>query len=160
MVSVDMLLQSCVAAKATILDIRPGMPPQLTAVGDVWLAPMPPLTGEQSRVLCLSIVHNAQEEFLEEDGELDFDYVTPAGDRFTVHMTLEEDGISALFMKVPEPARVAAGSADGVLEDDRPREGEGGAGVPVPVRPKSPVLTGSAARPLPPDDELPPYMDS
>jgi hypothetical protein len=168
MLTVDQLLQSCVTAGATIIDIWPGLPPTFTSVGDVHVTPLPALTEEQARILCLSILVSAQEMQLEEDGEIDFDYITLDGERFTVNMVSGETGVSAVCMKVPNLARVMAGAKATLMANgDPPDDGDGlggGAdaegGLGVRPRPKVPVLTGGAARPIPPDDALPPYFDS
>jgi hypothetical protein len=168
MLSVDQLLQSCVATGATILDLRPGFLPTFTSVGDVYVTPLPALTEEQARILCLSILVSAQEAQLEEDGEIDFDYITPEGERFTVNMVSGPAGVSAVFMKVPNLTRVMAGAKATLMANgDPPDDGDslGGmadaeGGLGVRPRPKVPVLAGGAARPIPPDDALPPYFDS
>jgi hypothetical protein len=160
-VAVDQLLYSCIAHNGSAVHLKPGRSPLVRIARDMFDFELPLLTEPQVQALCLSIVTSDQEAQLEQDGELDFDYVVDGNYRFSVSIFKTVAGICATFMKVPPP-RVAAGTSTGGGGDDNCgfRDSDGGTGVPARVRPKPPILVGSGARPIPPDDALPPYFDS
>ncbi len=101
-VSLDELLRTTVAMKASDLHLTRGAPPTIRRDGGLRpLEGQPELDGESLRRSVYQILTQKQRERFEEELELDFAYQVPGGARFRVNLYQQRDQLGAAFRVIP-----------------------------------------------------------
>jgi hypothetical protein len=158
------LLRECVEVQASSLMIKPGLPPVIRVQGQLKPTRYARVTPEETLALCKPVVADEVWAQLEEQGEVEFEYVLGNEGGFVVNLfrSLGQVSVVANSTVIARPAPPpmedlkAAPSiachppAIKTLPEDEPGDqGEADAGWPTLALPVGPQRSGSAAK-LPP----------
>ena len=100
--TLEQLLKSIKAYKASDLHLNVGSEPMLRLDGKLTPLNLPKLTNEDVTELCYSILTEKQKAKLEETLELDFSYEIPGVSRFRANYFYEREHLAAVFRIIPE----------------------------------------------------------
>jgi len=100
--TLEQLLKSIKAYKASDLHLNVGSEPMLRLDGKLTPLNLPKLTNEDITELCYSILTERQKAKFEEELELDFSYEIPGVSRFRANYYYERENIAAVFRIIPE----------------------------------------------------------
>ncbi len=101
MATLHQLLKVMVDQGASDLHITTGSPPQLRIHGRLHPVNMPPLTANDTRQLCYSILTEAQKHRFEEDNELDLAFGVKGLARFRANLFVQRGAAAAVFRMIP-----------------------------------------------------------
>jgi len=100
--TLEQLLKSIKAYKASDLHLNVGSEPMLRLDGKLTPLNLPKLTNEDVTELCYSILTEKQKAKFEETLELDFSYEIPNVSRFRANYFYEREHLAAVFRIIPE----------------------------------------------------------
>jgi len=94
-------LQLMLEAGASDLHITQNSPPQVRVHGSLQPLAWPPLTADDTRTLCYSLLTEAQKKKFEEDSELDFSFAAKDVSRFRGNLFLQKGAVGGAFRAIP-----------------------------------------------------------
>ena len=100
-VSIHQLLKTMTEQGASDLHITTGCPPQLRIDGNMVQMKLPPLSPQESKQLCYSILTDAQKRRFEEDNELDFSFGVKGLARFRGNVFMQRGALAGVFRLIP-----------------------------------------------------------
>lgn len=100
MISLHQLLKAAVKQNASDLHIVAGSPPALRIDGKMARVKTDPLTVEEARRICYSIMTDTQKSEFEENKELDFSFGIKNMARFRVNVFYQRGAVSGVFRKI------------------------------------------------------------
>jgi twitching motility protein PilT len=86
---------------ASDLHITQESPPLIRVHGELKPLAYPPLTANDTRTLCYSLLTEAQKKKFEEDSELDFSFAAKGVSRFRGNLFLQKGAVGAAFRAIP-----------------------------------------------------------
>ena len=96
------LLDAAIHAQASDVHLTAGSPPQLRVDGSLRpLKQYPPLSSEETRVLCEELLNPSQIERLDEELELDLSFSFENKARFRLNIFKQQDSLAAAFRLIP-----------------------------------------------------------
>ena len=95
------LLRSMVERGASDLHITVGTPPQFRVDGEVAPERMPPVTDEEARDLCYTLLTQEQRETFERDMELDFSFSVRNLCRFRANIYVQKGSVAIALRTIP-----------------------------------------------------------
>ena len=101
MISIIQILQMAIKEKASDVHIVAGNPPILRVNGKVVRLNMDPLTLEQSKNLCYSLISSKQKGEFESKKDLDFSFAVDESARFRGHLFYQKRSIGGSFRQIP-----------------------------------------------------------
>jgi twitching motility protein PilT len=101
MIELQKLLELVIEQKASDLHITTGSPPQLRIDGKLAGIDIPPLTPNDTKRLCYSILTDAQRHKFEEEFELDFSFGIKGLSRFRGNIFMQRGAVSGAFRALP-----------------------------------------------------------
>ena len=101
MVVLDQLLESCVHHDGSDLHLKADSPPLVRIHGDLLPFEIDPLTPDQVRFLCLSVLSDTQRTRFEEEMELDFAYEIKGLARFRGNLYVQRGHVGGAFRVIP-----------------------------------------------------------
>lgn len=101
MISLLQLLKLAVDQKASDLHIVAGSPPCLRIEGKIIRVKTDPLTAEQTRHLCYSVLKDQQKSNFESTKELDFSFDVKDLSRFRGNYFFQKNAVSGVFRRIP-----------------------------------------------------------
>src|SRR5579871_4555330 len=101
MVLLDQLLESCVYNEGSDLHIKADSSPMIRIYGDLVQLDMDPLTAEEARWLCMSVLTDTQKARFEDDYELDFAYEIKGLARFRGNLYVQRGNVGGAFRVIP-----------------------------------------------------------
>ncbi|MEW6775450.1 MAG: type IV pilus twitching motility protein PilT [Bdellovibrionota bacterium] len=100
-VNLHQLLKAMIEKGASDLHITTGSPPQLRIDGDLTPLKVPPLTAQDTKQLCYSILTDAQKHQFEEQNELDLSFGVKGLSRFRGNVFMQRGAVAAAFRTIP-----------------------------------------------------------
>jgi twitching motility protein PilT len=107
MVLLDQLLESCVYHEGSDLHIKADSPPLVRIYGDLLPMEMDPLTADEVRWLCFSVLTETQRARFEEELELDFAYEIKGLARFRGNLYVQRGYVGGAFRVIPYKIQTA-----------------------------------------------------
>ncbi len=104
-VSVQRFLELVVERKATDLHISAESPPLIRIDGELTALPFPPLSSNETKNLCYSLLTDSQRHRFEEESELDFSFGIRGLSRFRGNLFLQKGSVGAAFRLIPYEVR-------------------------------------------------------
>ncbi len=101
MIRLDELLEACVQNDGSDLHIKADSPPLVRIFGDLLPLDLEPLTSEEARWLCFSILTDIQKARFEEELELDFAYEIQGLARFRGNIYVQRGHVGGAFRVIP-----------------------------------------------------------
>ncbi len=101
MISMIQVLKTAVQQSASDIHITPGVPPMLRVCGEMIHLNVDPLTSEQSKELCYSIITDRQKTIVENTKDLDFSFAIEKSSRFRGHIYYQKQTIAGCFRQIP-----------------------------------------------------------
>lgn len=101
MANLHQLLKTMIEKGASDLHITTGTPPQLRVDGKLFPLKMPALTPPETKLLCYSILTDAQKHKFEEHNELDLSFGVKGLARFRANIYLQRGAVSGAFRVIP-----------------------------------------------------------
>ncbi|MBC8188215.1 MAG: type IV pilus twitching motility protein PilT [Proteobacteria bacterium] len=95
------LLKAMIEQGASDLHITTGTPPQLRIDGKLHPLKMPPLSPQETKQLCYSVLTDAQKHRFEETNELDLSFSVQKLSRFRGNVFVQRGNISGAFRAIP-----------------------------------------------------------
>jgi twitching motility protein PilT len=95
------LLKAMIEKGASDLHITTGSPPQLRIDGKLHPLKMPPLTPQETKQLCYSVLTDAQKHRFEETNELDLSFSVQKLSRFRGNVFVQRGNVSGAFRAIP-----------------------------------------------------------
>ncbi len=95
------MLKTMVEKGASDLHITTGTPPQIRIRGSLYPLDMPPLSAQDTKQLCYSILTEAQKHRFEEDMEVDLSFGIKGLARFRVNMFVQRGAVAGVFRMIP-----------------------------------------------------------
>ncbi len=95
------LLKIMAEQEASDLHITVNTPPQIRVRGFLYRLDMPPLTAQDTKRLCYSVLTDAQKHHFEEEQELDLSFGIKDLARFRVNIFLQKGAVAGAFRMVP-----------------------------------------------------------
>jgi twitching motility protein PilT len=95
------LLKAMVEKDASDLHITVGSPPQIRVDGLLTPLKVPPLTAQDCRQLCYSVLTDAQRKTFEETNELDASFGVKSLSRFRANIFMQRGAVSGVFRQIP-----------------------------------------------------------
>lgn len=86
---------------ASDLHITTGSPPKLRVDGDLVPLKLPPLTPQETKQICYSILTDAQKHKFEETNELDLSFGVKNLARFRANVFMQRGAVAAAFRQIP-----------------------------------------------------------
>ncbi|HZR82096.1 MAG TPA: type IV pilus twitching motility protein PilT [Candidatus Binatia bacterium] len=102
------LFEQMHAQNASDLHLAAGAPPMIRVHGDVAPLPYEPLTPNDTKQLCYSVLTEQQKKKFEEEAELDFSFGVQGLSRFRGNLFLQKGAVGAVFRAIPEKTPVLA----------------------------------------------------
>ena len=100
-VNLHQLLKAMVEHGASDLHLTTGTPPQLRVNGELTPLKLTPLTPQETKRLCYSILTDAQKSKFEEDNELDLSFGVKNLARFRANIYMQRGATAAAFRAIP-----------------------------------------------------------
>jgi twitching motility protein PilT len=101
MANLHQLLKAMIEKTASDLHITTGSPPQLRIDGRLVPLKMPPLTAQDTKQLCYSILTDAQKHRFEESNELDLSFGVKGLARFRCNVFTQRGAVAGAFRTIP-----------------------------------------------------------
>ncbi|HZP80527.1 MAG TPA: type IV pilus twitching motility protein PilT [Chthonomonadaceae bacterium] len=101
MLSLDQLLEACVYNQGSDLHIKADSPPLVRIHGEILQLDLDPLTADEARWLCYSILSDTQKARFEEEFELDFAYEIKGVARFRGNCYVQRGNVGGAFRVIP-----------------------------------------------------------
>jgi twitching motility protein PilT len=95
------LLKVMIEKGASDLHITTGTPPQLRIDGKLHPLKMPPLSSQETKQLCYSVLTDAQKHRFEETNELDLSFSVQKLSRFRGNVFVQRGNVSGAFRAIP-----------------------------------------------------------
>jgi twitching motility protein PilT len=95
------LLKAMIEKGASDLHITTGSPPQLRIDGKLCPLKMPPLSPQETKQLCYSVLTDAQKHRFEETNELDLSFSVQKLSRFRGNVFVQRGNVSGAFRAIP-----------------------------------------------------------
>lgn len=99
------LLKLMVERDASDLHITVGSPPRIRVDGSLVEIKAPPLTGQDCRQLCYSVLTDSQRQTFEEKNELDASFGVKSLSRFRANVFMQRGAVSGVFRQIPFKVR-------------------------------------------------------
>ncbi|MBU6160198.1 MAG: Flp pilus assembly complex ATPase component TadA, partial [Myxococcales bacterium] len=90
---------------ASDLHITVGSPPRIRVDGSLVEIKAPPLTGQDCRQLCYSVLTDSQRQAFEEKNELDASFGVKSLSRFRANVFMQRGAVSGVFRQIPFKVR-------------------------------------------------------
>jgi len=100
MISMIQILQTAVREKASDIHITEGAAPSLRINGSIVRLKTEPVTEEQSKDLCYSIITDEQKKTFEEEKDLDFSFSIDDLSRFRGHLYYQKNSVAGCFRQI------------------------------------------------------------
>src|SRR5262245_36222601 len=101
MANLHQLLKAMIEKNSSDLHITVGSPPQLRIDGRLVPLKMPPLTAQDTKQLCYSILTDAQKHKFEENNELDLSFGVKGLARFRSNIFVQRGAVAGAFRTIP-----------------------------------------------------------
>lgn len=101
MATIHQLLKTMVEQGSSDLHITTGSPPQIRINGHMTPLKLPPLTGNDTKNLCYSILTDDQKRRFEEENELDFSFGVKGLARFRGNLFRQRGAVGGVFRLIP-----------------------------------------------------------
>ncbi len=101
MITMIQLLKTCISQQASDLHILADSPPAMRIQGFISRVQHPPLTPDQTKQLCFSVITDAQKSEFEEKKFLDFSFALGKAYRFRGHLFFQKGTIGGVFRLIP-----------------------------------------------------------
>jgi twitching motility protein PilT len=101
MANMHQLLKAMIEKGASDLHLTTGSPPQLRIDGKLHALKMPPLSPQDTKQLCYSVLTDAQKHRFEEDNELDLSFSVQRLSRFRGNLFVQRGNVSGAFRAIP-----------------------------------------------------------
>ena len=101
MANMHQLLKAMIEKGASDLHITTGTPPQLRIDGKLHPLKMPPLSPQETKQLCYSVLTDAQKHRFEETNELDLSFSVQKLSRFRGNVFVQRGNVSGAFRAIP-----------------------------------------------------------
>ncbi len=101
MINLHQLLKAMIEKGASDLHVTTGSPPQLRIDGRLTPLKMPPLTPQDTKQACYSILTDAQKHKFEESNELDLSFGVKGLARFRANIFVQRGAVAAAFRTIP-----------------------------------------------------------
>ena len=101
MANMHQLLKAMIEKGASDLHITTGTPPQLRIDGKLHPLKMPPLSPQETKQLCYSVLTDAQKHRFEERNELDLSFSVQKLSRFRGNIFVQRGNIAGAFRAIP-----------------------------------------------------------
>jgi twitching motility protein PilT len=95
------LLKVMVEKDASDLHITVGSPPQIRVDGSLVQLKVPPLSAQDCRQLCYSVLTDSQRQTFEEKNELDASFGVKSLSRFRANVFVQRGAVSGVFRQIP-----------------------------------------------------------
>ncbi len=99
--NIHQLLKAMIEKGASDLHITTGTPPQLRIDGKLHPLKMPPLSPQETKQLCYSVLTDAQKHRFEETNELDLSFSVQKLSRFRGNVFVQRGNVSGAFRAIP-----------------------------------------------------------
>jgi twitching motility protein PilT len=106
--SIQSFLEYVVQHGATDLHVSADSPPLMRIDGELTPLPFPPLTANETRTLCYSLLTDNQRHRFEEQSELDFSFGLRGLSRFRGNLFLQKGAVGGAFRLIPYEVRSLA----------------------------------------------------
>src|ERR1019366_4978607 len=103
--SIQRFLELVVERSATDLHISADSPPLIRIDGQLTSLPFPPLSANETKNLCYSLLTDSQRHRFEEESELDFSFGIRGLSRFRGNLFLQKGTVGAAFRLIPYAVR-------------------------------------------------------
>lgn len=100
-VSLSALLKAMVDQNASDLHITVGVPPEFRIQGKMVKVKMDPLTHQDTKEICYSVLTDAQKSEFEKDLEIDFSFGIKDLSRFRGNCFIQRGGVGGVFRRIP-----------------------------------------------------------
>ncbi len=101
MANMHQLLKAMIEKGASDLHITTGTPPQLRIDGKLCPLKMPPLSPQETKQLCYSVLTDAQKHKFEETNELDLSFSVQKLSRFRGNVFIQRGNVAGVFRAIP-----------------------------------------------------------
>ena len=101
MANMHQLLKAMIEKGASDLHITTGTPPQLRIDGKLHPLKMPPLSPQETKQLCYSVLTDAQKHRFEETNELDLSFSVQKLSRFRGNIFVQRGNVAGAFRAIP-----------------------------------------------------------
>jgi twitching motility protein PilT len=101
MVTLDQLLEACVYNDGSDLHLKSSSAPLVRIHGDLLQLELEPLTADQVRYLCFSVLNDIQRARFDEELELDFAYEIKGLARFRANLFMQRGDMGGVFRVIP-----------------------------------------------------------
>ena len=101
MANMHQLLKGMIEKGASDLHITTGTPPQLRIDGTLHPLKMPPLSPQETKQLCYSVLTDAQKHRFEETNELDLSFSVQKLSRFRGNVFVQRGNVAGAFRAIP-----------------------------------------------------------
>ena len=95
------LLKAMIEKGASDLHITTGSPPQLRIDGKLHPLKMPPLSPQETKQLCYSVLTDAQKHRFEDTNELDLSFSVQKLSRFRGNVFVQRGNVAGAFRAIP-----------------------------------------------------------
>lgn len=95
------LLKMMIEKNASDLHVTTGSPPRLRVDGKLEIIDHPPLTPEDTKALCYSVLTDAQKHRYEEKNELDLSFGVEGLSRFRANIFMQRGAVAGAFRTIP-----------------------------------------------------------
>ncbi len=101
MANMHQLLKAMIEKGASDLHVSTGTPPQLRIDGKLCPLKMPPLSPQETKQLCYSVLTDAQKHQFEETNELDLSFSVQKLSRFRGNVFVQRGNVAGAFRSIP-----------------------------------------------------------
>ena len=101
MANMHQLLKAMIEKGASDLHVTTGTPPQLRIDGKLCPLKMPPLSPQETKQLCYSVLTDAQKHKFEETNELDLSFSVQKLSRFRGNVFVQRGNVAGAFRSIP-----------------------------------------------------------
>ncbi len=101
MANMHQLLKAMIEKGSSDLHITTGTPPQLRIDGKLCPLKMPPLSPQETKQLCYSVLTDAQKHKFEETNELDLSFSVQKLSRFRGNVFIQRGNVAGVFRAIP-----------------------------------------------------------
>ncbi|MFP6607773.1 MAG: type IV pilus twitching motility protein PilT [Myxococcota bacterium] len=101
MANMHQLLKTMIEKNASDLHITTGTPPQLRIDGKLHPLKMPPLSPQETKQICYSVLTDAQKHHFEETNELDLSFSVQKLARFRGNVFVQRGNVAGAFRAIP-----------------------------------------------------------
>ncbi|MBW2295505.1 MAG: type IV pili twitching motility protein PilT, partial [Deltaproteobacteria bacterium] len=100
MANMHQLLKAMIEKGASDLHLTTGTPPQLRIDGKLHALKMPPLSPQDTKQLCYSVLTDAQKHRFEESNELDLSFSVQRLSRFRGNVFVQRGNVAGAFRAI------------------------------------------------------------